>query len=176
VVEDRRSGFHQGVLVAPVPRWGIVLGQACGSTLLAGLQASLLLALAPAAGVSLSLRSALAAAGVLIVLGFSMSGLGLLMAWRLGSTQGFHAIMNLLLMPMWLLSGAFFPIEGAPRWLEVVMRINPMTYGMAALRRAVYLDSPLAAAGLPAFWPSLAAIALFGLVAFAAATARAREA
>ena len=176
VVEDRRSGFLQGVLVAPVSRAGIVVGQACGSTVLAGFQASLLLVLAPAVGVELTPRSVLATIGILVVLAFAMSGLGLLLAWRLSSTQGFHAIMNLLLMPMWLLSGAFFPAQGAPRWLEIVMTANPLTYGMAALRRCLYLDTAGGAVDdLPALLPSLGVIVAFGVLTLLAATMRARK-
>jgi ABC-2 type transport system permease protein len=118
----------------------------------------------------------------MFVLGFTLSGLGLLLAWKMDSTQGFHAIMNLLLLPMWLLSGAFFPAEGAPWWLAWAMRINPMTYGMAALRRSLYLGSgglseaAGQAATLAPLWASLAVIALFGALTFAIATGFARRA
>lgn len=144
VVEDRKGGFLQGVLVAPVPRWGIVLGQALGATALAVFQGMLLLLLAPVARIPLRPAAALASVGVMIPLAFSMTGLGLMLAWRMDSTQGFHAIMNLLLMPMWLLSGAFFPAAGAPVWLAWLIAINPMTYGMTALRQALYSGRPAA--------------------------------
>ena len=186
VVEDRKSGFLQGVLVAPVPRWSIVMGQTAGGTALAVIQASLMLALAPAVGIPLTLPSAGASLGVMALLAFALTALGLTLAWRLDSTRGFHAVMNMLLMPMWLLSGAFFPAEGAPRWLTLVMQVNPMTYGMAALRGALSIapgapGAPgAAAAGQIASLPSLAAclvvIVLFGASAFAVATVLARRA
>lgn len=182
VVEDRKGGFLQGVLVAPVPRWTIVAGQAAGSTVLAVIQGTLLLALAPLAGAPLTLEGAVASIGVMILMGFALSGLGLMLAWKMDSTQGFHAIMNLLLLPMWLLSGAFFPAEGAPWWLAWAMRINPMTYGMAALRRCLYLGSTSLAApagqvaSLTPLGSSLAVIALFGLMTFVSATSFASRA
>jgi len=168
-VEDRQSGFLQGVLVAPIPRWTIVLGQAVGCTLLAVAQGILLLLLAPVAGLRLTVASALATTGVMVLLAFAMTGLGLVLAWRLDSTQGFHAIMNLILMPLWLLSGAFFPAEGLPGWLAWIVRLNPLTYGMAALRRTLYLPVPGLVADLPPLWPSVALATLFALAAFAGA-------
>ncbi len=168
VVEDRKAGFLQGVLVAPVPRWSIVLGQAAGSTLLALLQGLLLLGLAPVIGLPLSVASVLASMAVMTLLAFAMSGMGLLLAWKMDSTQGFHAIMNLVLMPMWLLSGAFFPAAGAPLWLRAAMLVNPMTYGMAALRRSLCLGSPAFAAELSAL-PGMA-VSMLLLILFAAAS------
>ncbi|MGH9868890.1 MAG: ABC transporter permease [Candidatus Polarisedimenticolia bacterium] len=173
VVEDRKGGFLQGVLVSPVPRWSIVMGQAAGATALAVLQGSLLLALAPAAGVKLTLTAVAASLAVMTLLALSLTGLGLLLAWRMDSTQGFHAVMNLLLMPMWLLSGAFFPAAGAPRWLAAVMAVNPMTYGMSALRRALGSGS---AAALPPMGTSLAILAIFAAATLVSATVLARRA
>ena len=169
VVEDRREGFLQGVLVAPVSRTSIVVGQALGSTTLALLQAALMLILAPLVGIPLSLVSVVAVIAVLFCLAFSLTNLGLVIAWRMQSTQGFHAIMNLILMPIWLLSGAFFPAAGVPVWLAWVMWINPLTYGMAALRRCLYLTHSTAAGALPALSVSVGIIVLFGTVTLLAA-------
>ena len=169
VVEDRRAGFLQGVLVAPVGRATIVLGQALGCTALAVLQGVLFLALAPAAGLSLSMASILSVTGVMIAAAFGLACLGLAIAWRLDSTQGFHAIMNLVLLPMWVLSGAFFPAAGVPGWLGWAMRLNPMTYSLAAVRRCLYLATPDAAGPVPGLTLSVAATILFGMLAFAAA-------
>jgi ABC-2 type transport system permease protein len=175
VVEDRRSGFLQGVLVAPVSRPTVVLGQALGGTTLAVAQGLLFLALAPMLGIPLSVRSVAAVLLVLTALGLALTSLGLVIAWRMESTQGFHAIMNLILMPIWLLSGAFFPVAGAAGWLEWVMRLNPLTYGMAALRRALYLEAPAAIGRVPALPVSLMVTVLFCAAAFAAAAAVARR-
>jgi ABC-2 type transport system permease protein len=175
VVEDRREGFLQGVMVAPVSRLNIVLGQSLGASTLALLQAVIFLILAPLAGIALSVGSVLAVLAVLAMLAFGLTNLGLMIAWRLQSTQGFHAIMNLMLMPLWLLSGAFFPLTGVPVWLEWLMRINPITYGMAALRRCLYLASDDAAGAVPALLPSLGITLLFGTVTLVLATATARR-
>lgn len=167
VVEDRHEGFLQGVLVAPVSRASIVLGQALGSATLAWLQGIIFLILAPLAGIPLSPASVLGVVIVLAGLAFSLTNLGLIIAWRMQSTQGFHAIMNLILMPIWLLSGAFFPVSGVPFWLAWLMRINPLTYGMAALRRCLYLGHSDAAGAIPLFFPSVLVLVGFGLAAFA---------
>src|SRR6185436_16414621 len=105
-VEDRRAGFLQGVLVAPVGRSSIVLGQALGGTTLAVLQGVAFLALAPFAGLPVAVGAWIGATVVMTIIAFGLTNLGLLIAWRMESTQGFHAIMNLVLLPIWLLSGA----------------------------------------------------------------------
>ena len=155
VVEDRKSGFLQGVLVAPISREKIVLGQALGGTTLALIQGVMFLALAPLVGIQLSVATVALAVLVIAGVAFALTSLGLMIAWRMESTQGFHAIMNLILMPIWLLSGAFFPASGAAGWLGWIMRLNPLTYGMAALRRGLYLQAPAVVGPVPALVPSL---------------------
>jgi ABC-2 type transport system permease protein len=162
VVEDRREGFLQGVLVAPVSRVSIVLGQALGGTTLALIQGVLLLLLAPFVGIPLSVWTVVAVIVVLFCLGFSLTNLGLIIAWRMQSTQGFHAIMNVILIPIWLLSGAFFPATGVPVWLAWIMLLNPLTYGMAALRRCLYLTQTAVAGNLPSLALTLSVTVLFG--------------
>lgn len=161
VIEDRREGFLQGVLVSPVPPLDIVLGKVGGGTVLGMLQGGLLLLLLPVVGFAGSAFDLLAAAGVLLLVSIALTGLGFAIAWSLDSTQGFHAIMNLFLIPMWLLSGAFFPLAGAPLWLRAVMAANPLTYGVAALRRGL---DPAQAAHLPSLAVSVAATAAFGVL------------
>lgn len=175
VVEDRREGFLQGVLVAPVARSSIVLGQALGGTTLAVAQGILFLVLAPAAGLSLSVASVLSVVPVMFLVSFGLTSLGLVIAWRLDSTQGFHAIMNLILLPMWVLSGAFFPATGVPAWLGWTMQLNPLTYGMAALRRSLYLGNPTAAGAVPGMASALGITLAFCALAFVAAAASARR-
>jgi len=150
VIEDRQQGFLQGVLVAPVPRAAVVAGKVLGGATLAWLQALVFLALAPLSGIRLTLLSALAAAGVMALLAVGLTAIGFVFAWRVDSVQGFHAVMNLLLVPMWLLSGAFFPLAGAPGWLAALMSVNPLTYGVSALRGALYGAVPPPAAGVTA--------------------------
>jgi ABC-2 type transport system permease protein len=173
-VEDRKTGFLQGVLVAPVPRWSIVLGQALGGTSLAVLQGALTLALAPAVGIALTPASLVSTLAVMVVVSLGLTCLGLVIAWRMDSTQGFHAIMNLILIPIWLLSGAFFPAAGAPAALRWLMAVDPLTYGMAALRRCLYLAQPEMVGSLPGLGISLLVTVLFAAVALAAATRAAR--
>ena len=146
VIEDRDSGFLQGALIAPVPAWSLVLGKTLGGALLGGLQGWLLLWLAPLIGLPIAGWNLLAAAPVLLLIGLSMSTLGFVSAWRTSSVQGFHAVMNLLLMPMWLLSGALFPIEGAATWMQYLMRINPLHYGLRALQGTLHPSETSAAA------------------------------
>jgi ABC-2 type transport system permease protein len=175
VVEDRREGFLQAVLVAPVSRASIVLGQVLGGTTLALLQGMLFLVLAPFAGISLTLLSVLTAIVVMFLIAFGLTSLGLVIAWRIDSTQGFHAIMNLILLPIWLLSGAFFPASGLPTWLQWVMTLKPLTYGVAALRSCLYWGNPALAGDVPPLLSSLVLTVAFGLVAFVAATYAARR-
>ena len=175
VVEDRKSGFLQGVLVAPISRGRIVLGQALGGTTLAVLQGVLFLAVAPLVGIHLSVLSVAAVVLVIAAIAFALTSLGLVIAWRMESTQGFHAIMNLILMPIWILSGAFFPASGAAGWLGWLMQLNPLTYGMAALRRCLYLGAPAAVGRIPALGPSLAVTAAFCVITFLGATAVAKR-
>lgn len=159
LIEDRQTGFLQGVLVAPVGPSALVLGKVLGGATIAWLQGTLYLMLAPLAGIPLTWAVAAGASGVLLALSIALTALGFGFAWRVDSTQGFHAVMNLVLMPMWLLSGAFFPVTGAPAWLEAIMRLNPLTYGMAALRRVLAAGeaSPEMAleTALPSLGPSL---------------------
>lgn len=173
-VEDRKTGFLQGVLVAPVPRWSIVLGQALGGTTLAVLQGGLTLVLAPLAGIHLTVGSVFAALAVMTIIALGLTCLGLLIAWHMDSTQGFHAIMNLLLIPIWLLSGAFFPANGAPAPLRWLMAIDPLTYGVAALRRSLHLADPAVVGDIPGMGLSLVVTVVFAIVMLLAAARAAR--
>jgi ABC-2 type transport system permease protein len=173
IVEDRRSGFLQGVLVAPVSRTAIVVGQSLGSTTLAVGQGALFLALAPLVGVPLRVAGVLGALAAMTAVAFALTNLGLIIAWRMESTQGFHAIMNLILLPIWLLSGAFFPSEGVPAPLAAVMHLNPLTYGLAVIRRC--LASGGGPAGLPALGPAVAVTLGFAAATLGVAVATARR-
>lgn len=155
VIEDRQEGFLQAVVAAPVPRSAIVAGKVLGSTTLSFLQAMIFLLLAIPTGLALSLPAVISVAGAVLLISIALSGLGLVVAWPMESTQGFHAIMNLLLVPLWLLSGALFPASGASGWIVAVMAINPMTYSLALLRRALYLHGSDGLAGLPSTVVSL---------------------
>jgi ABC-2 type transport system permease protein len=159
IIEDRQEGFLQGVLVAPVPRAAIVLGKILGSATLALMQAALFLLLAPLTYGGLGVATIGRLLAITSVIAFGLSGLGFLIAWRLNSTQGFHAIMNLFLVPMWMLSGALFPASGATVWIQWLMWINPLTYGLSAIRSTIY-GHP--AVGEPSVGLSLIVMSVFG--------------
>ncbi len=165
IIEDRKAGFLQAVIASPASRISIVLGKVLGSTTLALGQAALFLLLAPLAGVPLTIPTVLGTMAVLFLVSLGLSGLGFLIAWPMDSTQGFHAIMNLGLMPMWLLSGAFFPAGGASGWLRTIMAINPLTYGVSAIRHALYAGAGVVVPGEPS-----ASFALLVTVLFATLT------
>ena len=157
VIEDRREGFLQGVLVAPAPRWSIATGIVPGGASVAAAQAALLLPLAWVAGPAIDLpRAGLALVGVLLA-AVALQSLGVAFAWRCRDAASFHSVMNLLFMPLWLLSDAFFPVRGAAEPLATIIRINPLSWCGAVVREAL-LGGPL---------PGLA---LLGAAAFAAAS------
>lgn len=165
IIEDRREGFLQGVLVAPAPRWAMVLGKVLGGSLIALAQSLVFLALGLTLPLSFSVASLAALTVFLFLLAIALTSLGFVIAWRMDSTQGFHAIMNVFLMPMWLLSGAFFPTAGALGWVSAA---NPLTYGVAGVRRLLYSSSSAVGPLLPSLaicWTITAAFALVGLAA-----------
>ncbi len=169
IIEDRKEGFLQSVLVAPVPRSVVVLGKILGGAFLAFIQAVIFLALAPTVGVHFTAATLLGALGMLAVLGIALTGLGFVIAWRMQSIQGFHAIMNFLMIPMWLLSGALFPPAGASVWMRWLIRINPLTYGVTSLRRILFPGDP-GLAGLPGLAPAVVVSLAFAAVFYAAAS------
>lgn len=136
VIEDRREGFLQGALVAPLSPAAIPLGKFLGGTTLAVLQAGLFCVLAPLAGIPIGLHQVLLLIPALVLVGLAMTGLGFLVAWPMDSTQGFHAIMNIFLMPLWMMSGALFPMPAGTGWLYWVGLLNPVSYGVTAIRSA----------------------------------------
>jgi ABC-2 type transport system permease protein len=176
IIEDRREGFLQSVLVAPIPRWSMVLGKVAGGSAIALVEGLLFLALGLTLSVPFTPLVLLQTVLLLAVISLALTSLGFVIAWRMDSTQGFHAIMSVFLMPMWLLSGAFFPappITPDTSWIQwglaLVMQFNPLTYGVAALRRLTSVaDVPL-----PVDTPQMATCwivtILFAAVLFAAA-------
>jgi ABC-2 type transport system permease protein len=154
VIEDRREGFMQSVLVAPVGRWPVLFGKVLGGAAIAWVQAAVFLGLIYLFGHGTFGMSVFAVLGLLALMGIAMCSLGMIVAWPMDSTQGFHAIMMLGLMPMWLLSGSFFPIPAlnadasiGQTILGSIMRANPLSYAMTELRRLIYFGEDLSAAG-----------------------------
>lgn len=175
VIEDRNAGFLQSVLVAPVSRAAIVGGKIAGTTILAVGQGLLVLALAPLLGISVGVATLLPAVAVMVLIAIALAGLGFAIAWRMDSTQGFHAIMTAFLMPMWFLSGAFFPATGLPLWLKALVVANPLTYGLAAFRRVLYANDPTLVGDAPGLAVSLAVTILFAAAMVVLANRCARD-
>src|SRR5271169_840878 len=163
VIEDRKEGFLLSVLVAPVSRSVIVLGKVLGGATLATLQGLIFLVFAPALGIHFTLASFALTVLVIFLVAFSLTALGFIIAWPMDSTGGFHAVINLFLIPLWLLSGSMFPLAGASIWIRALMRINPLTYGTDALRMLLY---PAELTGNLPLSTNLIVLAAFALVMF----------
>jgi len=157
VVWDREFGFLKELLVAPIPRWSIVVGKALGGSSTSMLQGLLLLLLAPIIGVDLQIETILLLIPLLFVLAFSLSSIGLVIAARMRSTEGFGLVMNFLVTPLLFLSGALYPLNNLPSWLLVLTRIDPVTYGIDAIRRVV-----LSSTGVPQPVIDQLGVTLFG--------------
>lgn len=159
IIWDREFGFMKEMLAAPISRLSIVLGKALSGATLGGLEAAVVLAVAPLFGLRLGLDNALPALGILALLGLGFAGLGIAIASKLRTFEGFGAIMNFLVLPVFFLSGALYPLDRLPEVLLDLVRFNPMSYGVDWLRRVLL--------GVGHFEP---ARCLAVLVIFAAAT------
>ena len=134
-VWDREFGFLKEILVAPVSRTAIAAGKTLGATTIASIQALMLLVLAPFIGVNLDFTVVLELFGIVLLLAMAISGLGLLIASLMRTTESFGLLMQLLIFPLFFLSGAFFPLTNVPLWMEWLSKVDPLTYGVDALRR-----------------------------------------
>jgi ABC-2 type transport system permease protein len=159
IIEDRREGFLLSMMVSPAPRTSMVLGKILGAATLAWIQGLIFLAFAPLAGVRIDLVQVLLAAGAIFLVSFTLTGLGFVIAWKMDSTSGFHAIMNLLLVPMWMVSGALFPMATAQGLIKVIMWANPLTYSISLLNGLLGLPN-----ADPGPLTSAAVTVAFGLV------------
>jgi ABC-2 type transport system permease protein len=183
IIEDRREGFLQGVLVAPLPRWAMVLGKVLGGALIATGQGGIFLLLAATLQVDLNVTRIVSLLAFLLLASVGLTAVGFVMAWRMESTQGFHAIMNLVLMPMWLLSGAFFPIPAlipGSDWGQTLihwaMRLNPVTYCVAGVRQTLFPDQFSADFWTPqSLWVCWLVTLVFAAAAFLAAVLTSRR-
>jgi ABC-2 type transport system permease protein len=142
LIQDRNEGFLLSVLAAPVSRSAIVLGKVLGGATLAAIQGIIFLVFGPLVGAHMSIGSIGLSMLVIVMISFELTALGFAIAWPMDSTQAFHAIVNLLLIPLWLLSGSLFPASGASGWLRFCMLLNPLTYGVEALRSCLFPSSP----------------------------------
>ena len=144
VLWDREFGFLKEILVAPLGRSGIVLGKAAGSATVAVGQGIILLLLAPLLGLALTPLLVIKLIPLLIVLSVSLSGLGVLVASRMRSQQGFHLIVQMIVFPLIFFAGVFFPVNSVAAWMSVVSKANPLTYGVDAIRQ-LFLGPEIAA-------------------------------
>ncbi|MDR3436125.1 ABC transporter permease [Telmatospirillum sp.] len=141
IIEDRDAGFLQSVLVAPVSRMAIVLGKVFGGTAIALVQTLIFTVAAPFLGLSLNAGSLVLLLGAYVLASMGFAAMGFFFAWPMRSSSGFHAIMMVFLMPLWMLSGALFPIERVPGWLHVLMNINPVAHALVLLRTPFYMTA-----------------------------------
>jgi ABC-2 type transport system permease protein len=158
IIEDRREGFLLSMLVSPAPRTSMVLGKILGSATLGWIQGMIFLLFAPLAGIGIAPGELVVLAGTIFLVSFTLTGLGFVLAWKMESTSGFHALMNLLLFPMWIVSGALFPMASAHGWIKTVMWINPLTYSVSLLNHALRMPN-----ATPAALTSLVVTAAFGV-------------
>jgi len=138
VVWDREFGFLREMLVAPVRRSSIVIGKCLGGATVATTQGVLMIAMAGLVGVPYAPSLVLAVFGLQIVLSFMLTAFGLVVAARVKQMQSFMALTQMLVMPLFFLSGAMFPLTGLPTWLTVLNRIDPLTYAVDPMRRIVF--------------------------------------
>jgi ABC-2 type transport system permease protein len=137
IVWDREFGFMREMLVAPVRRSSIVLGKALGGGTVSVVQGLVLVAFAPIVGVSFTVTSFFQMVGFLLLLAFSLTAFGIVVAARMQRMESFQMVMALVMQPMIFLSGAIFPLNNLPEWLAVLTRLNPATYGVDGIRRVV---------------------------------------
>ena len=168
VVWDREFGFLKEVLVAPISRAAVATGKTLGSATIASFQGLLILVFAPLIGVSLSVGTVLALVPLMFLLATALGSFGVLLATRIRSMEAFQATMQMLMFPMVFLSGAFFPLQDLPQWMNVLVKINPATYGIAPIRQVVLGAAPDTAYGISLFghtltvWNEIAILAAFG--------------
>lgn len=168
VIEDRHSGFLQAVLASPGSSASLVLGKTAGVTVIVAVQVALFLLVAPLAGYSWAQIHWPALLLVLLLANTALTCANFVFAWWLDSTHGYHALMGVVLMPLWIVSGAMFPAPSG--WMGTVVALNPMSYGVSGLRAA--MGAPVGGMGLSA---SLAVLLICTVVSFAAAVAMTRR-
>lgn len=178
LIQDRASGFLQSALVSPAPMTAVIGSKLLAGGAIAGLQGALVLAAAPLAGLHVTPLGVLAAAAVLVLASIGVMALSLALAWRIDSVSGYHSVMNVLLLPLWALSGAVFPLDGAAGWLRNVMLLNPLTWANEAAG-ALINARPHAhwwhVPGLAAFTVLCVALAMLSMRRAAAAASRPAE-
>jgi daunorubicin resistance ABC transporter membrane protein len=155
IVWDREFGFLREMLVAPVSRSAIVIGKIFGGATIATFQGIIMLALAGLADVPYNPVLMLTLAGELFLLAFTLTAFGVMMAARITQFQAFMALTQMLVMPLFFLSGALYPLAGLPAWLSVLTRIDPLTYVVGPMRHAVFTHLSISEEALHAMSPGI---------------------
>lgn len=137
IIWDREFGFLKEVLAAPVPRLSIIIGKCLGGATQATLQGIITLLFAPLVGLWLPLPNIIILLGIMFVIAFTLTAMGVVIASRMTSFEGFGTISNFVVMPMYFLSGAIYPLSNAPDWIKGLAIINPLSYGVDAMRHVV---------------------------------------
>ncbi|BAM70233.1 ABC transporter permease subunit [Methanothermobacter sp. CaT2] len=143
VIIDRQYGFLKEILVAPISRESMVVGKALGISTASMIQAAILLALSFIVGITMSPQCFIVSMVIALIISMGLGGLGLVIAAFTDSMEGFNLIMSFIVLPIFLLSGALFPITGLPAWLQGAVYINPLTYAVDALRFTILRESVL---------------------------------
>ena len=170
VVWDREFGFLKEVLVAPINRASVAIGKTLGSATIALFQGLIILLFAPLIGISFSLGTVLALIPLMFLLATALGSMGILLATRIRSMEAFQAVMQMLMFPMVFLSGAFFPLEGLPSWMSVLVKLNPATYGITPIRQVMLGIDPESSFGIVLFgqtmslWNNVTILAGFAAV------------
>jgi ABC-2 type transport system permease protein len=155
IVWDREFGFLREMLVAPVSRASIVVGKCLGGATIATFQGIIILALAGLAGVPYDPVLMLILVGEMLLLAFTLTAFGVMMAARITQFQAFMALTQMLVLPLFFLSGALYPLHGLPGWLSVLTRIDPLTYAVGPMRHAVLDHLSLSPAAVQALSPGI---------------------
>jgi len=167
VVWDREVGFLREVLIAPISRASVAMGKTLGTATIAVIQGIIILLFAPLVDISVSAWTVLVLLPLMLLLAISMSSLGILLATRIKSLEAFHGLMSLLMFPMVFLSGVFFPLQGLPAWMDILVKLNPVTYGIAPIRQVILGASPDSLFSISllghtmSLWEDVAVLALF---------------
>ncbi len=136
-VWDREFGFLKEILVAPISRTAIAIGKSLGAATIASSQALILLILAPFIGITIHLSFVPELVFFMVLLSFAIAGMGLLIASLMKTMESFGLLMQILIFPLFFLSGAFFPLTAVPSWMLWIAKINPLTYGVDAMRQII---------------------------------------
>jgi ABC-2 type transport system permease protein len=155
LVWDREFGFLREMMVAPVRRSSLVLGKCFGGATVAAFQGVIVICLAGLVGVPYSATLIVEIFALQLLLAFAITAFGVMVAARVSQMQSFMALMQMAIMPMFFLSGALFPVAGLPRWLEILNRLDPLTYAVDPMRRAVFAHLHISAVARHALDPGV---------------------